>query len=89
VSDTDNLPRRVELLAGKVEAGRFGEGSKSARDAVWIETDQGRFVLRRKDGPSFGDKELKKYVGKRVECSGFIVGYTFLAEKIMVVADPE
>jgi len=43
-------------------------------------------VLRRKDGPSFGDRSLEKYVGKRVKCDGFIVGYTLLAERIEILA---
>jgi hypothetical protein len=86
VSHDDQTPRRVERLVGQVVAGPLGSGSKSQREAVWIETGQGRFVLRRKDGPSFGDSTLKKYVGKTVECSGFIVDYTFLADKIAVAA---
>lgn len=89
MSYDNQSPLRVERLAGKVVVGEFGGGSKSARIAVWIETDQGRFVLRRKDGPSFGDGTLKKYIGKSVECDGFVVGYTFLAEKIKIVADSE
>ena len=75
-------PRRVESIAGKVERGPFGTGSKSARVAVYIETPQGRFLLRRKEGPTFGDKVLERYVGKRIACTGFIVGYALLAEKI-------
>ena len=47
--------------------------------------DRRRFVLRRKDGPSFGDRELDKYVGKHVKCDGFIVGYMLLAERIEVL----
>jgi hypothetical protein len=42
-------------------------------------------VLRRKNGPSFGDRTLEKYVGKRVSCDGFTVGYTLLAEQIKVL----
>jgi Protein of unknown function (DUF5818) len=45
----------------------------------------GCFVLRRKDGPTFADRALDKYVGKRVECDGIIVGYTLLAERIAIV----
>jgi hypothetical protein len=75
-------PRRVEDLSGKVERGPFGTGSKSARVAVYIETAQGRFVLRRKEGPAADDAALDRYVGKRVTCNGFIVGYALLAESI-------
>jgi len=65
--------------------GTFGAGSKSERDAVWLEADGRRLVLRRKNGPSFGDRTLEKYVGKRVACDGFTVGYTLLAEQIKVL----
>lgn len=85
MASEDQSPRSVARLTGKVVAGSLGKGSKSEREAIWIETDEGRFVLRRKDGPSFGDSGLSKYVGKSVECSGFITGYTLLAEKIRVL----
>ena len=82
---TDQVePHRVEGITGTVERGPFGAGSKSARDAVWVNTAQGRFVLRRKDGPTFDDAALNRYVGKRVTCNGFIVGYSLLADRISV-----
>jgi hypothetical protein len=84
MSTNDADPRRVDGIKGTVERGPFGTGSKSARDAVWVDTPQGRFVLRRKDGPTLGDAALDRYVGRRVTCSGFIVGYALLAEHISV-----
>lgn len=84
MSTHDDKPRRVEGIKGTVERRPFGTGSKSARDAVWIDTPQGRFVLRRKDGPTFDDKALDRYVGKRVTCHGYIVGYSLLADRISV-----
>ena len=79
-------PERVNGLTGGVVRAPLGTGSKSEREAVWLETmDRRRFVLRRKDGPSFGDRELDKYVGKHVKCDGFIVGYMLLAERIEVL----
>ena len=85
MGSSDN-PERVDGLTGAVVRAPLGTGSKSEREAVWLETtDSRRFVLRRKDGPSFGDRELDKYVGKHVKCDGFIVGYMLLAERIMVV----
>ena len=74
--------QRVDDLAGEVVRGPFGAGSKSERQAVWLETSRGRFVLRRKEGPSFGDGALERYVGKRVTCDGFIVDYVLLVERI-------
>ena len=50
-------PQRVASLIGAVVRGPFGTGSKSERQAVWFETAEGRFVLRRKEGPTFGDRD--------------------------------
>ena len=85
MSSSDDSPKRVDNLTGTVVRGRFGTGSKSEREAIWLETDGRRLVLRRKDGPSFGDDTLEKYLGKRVTCDGFTVGYTLLAEQIKIL----
>ena len=77
-------PQKIEALQGNVVRAPFAAGSKSERQAIWLETARGRFVLRRKDGPTFGDKALEKYVGKRVTCDGFIVDYMLLAERIEI-----
>jgi hypothetical protein len=82
---SEETPRRVDGLTGTVESGPFGTGSKSEREAIWLQTAGERLVLRRKDGPSYGDTALEPYVGKRVRCDGFVVGYLLLAERIEVV----
>jgi hypothetical protein len=87
MSTDDVEPHRVDGLVGTVERGPFGDGSKSAREAVWLNTPRGRYVLRRKRGPSFDDAVLDLFVGKRVTCDGFIVGYSLLSETIRVVED--
>lgn len=76
---------RVTALHGRVAQGAYGKGSKSEREAVFIETPDARYVLRRKTGPVFGDDELTRYVGHEVECDGFVIGTTLLAERIEVV----
>ena len=81
-----NRPQRVEGLTGAVISAPFGTGSKSEHQAVWLEASGRRLVLRRKDGPAFGDRSLDQYVGKRVECDGFILDTTLLAERIKVVS---
>lgn len=78
-------PVRITALHGRVTQGMYGEGSKSEREAVFIDTADSRYVLRRKTGPVFGDTELLQYVGQVVECDGFVVGTTLLAERIEVV----
>jgi hypothetical protein len=81
----NDAPQRVEGLTGTVSRGPFGTGSKSEREAIWLETDGARFVLRRKDGPTFNDRSLEKFIGKRIRCDGFIVGYSLLAEGIEIL----
>jgi hypothetical protein len=85
VGNSDGSPTRIDNLTGMVVRAPFGAGSKSEREAVWLEAPDGRYVLRRKNGPAFGDQTLEKYVGKRVKCSGFVVGYSLLAERIEVL----
>jgi hypothetical protein len=87
VGDSSDSPQRVDGLIGTAVRGPFGTGSKSARDTVWLETAEVRLVLRRKKGPTFDDRTLNKYVGKRVICDGFIVGYMLLLERIDILPD--
>jgi hypothetical protein len=47
---------------------------------------KGSWILRRKGGPAMGDRELEKWVGSKVVCSGFLVGSTLLAESIVTAA---
>jgi hypothetical protein len=46
--------------------------------AVFLQTDQDEFVLRRKGGLAYGDRALEALVGKSVRCTGTLVGYTLL-----------
>jgi hypothetical protein len=78
-------PRRVTSMLGTVTKSTYGKGSKSERDTVFIDTADGHYILRRKNGPAFGDIELEEYIGHRVECQGFLVSNTFLAEQIKVI----
>ncbi len=78
-------PIRVTSLRGRITKGMYGGGSKSEHEAVLIETANGRYVLRRKAGPAFGDTELNRYVGHEVKCDGFLLGTTLLAEEIDIV----
>lgn len=77
-------PHRITALSGRVSSGRTARGSKSEREAVFIDTDAGRYVLRRKNGPVFGDDALRRYVGHTVECDGFVLGNTVLSEDIRI-----
>ena len=79
-------PIRVTALCGRVTQGAYGKGSKSEREAVFIETaDARRYILRHKTGPALYDTELMQYVGHEVKCDGLVVGKTLLVERIEVV----
>ena len=78
-------PLRVVGLRGHVERRVFGKGSKSEHLAACIATERGSFVLRWKGGPAFADPALDRYVGKDVECDGFILSHTLLAERIEII----
>ena len=78
-------PLAVKNLRGKVTRGVYGKASKSERETLFIETKNGRFILRRKTGPAYSDAQLDRYLGHTVECDGFLVGSTLLAERIGVV----
>lgn len=67
-----------EQLTGDVVKEPFAKGSKSERDAVLLISGGRRFVLRRQGGNAFQDPDLDRLVGKRIQCSGIITGFTFL-----------
>ncbi|MGH6610051.1 MAG: hypothetical protein ACRECQ_07330 [Burkholderiaceae bacterium] len=75
----------MHALRGRVTEGPFARGSKSERNAVFLQTSVTRYVLRRRDGPSYADSELQRYVGCEVECDGVVVSYVLIAEQIRIV----
>jgi hypothetical protein len=78
-------PVPVNDIRGRVTRGVYGKGTKSEREAVFIDTGRERYLLRRKSGPAYGDAELDSYVGQTIACSGFLMGTTLLAEAIRKV----
>jgi hypothetical protein len=65
-------------FTGTVIKKLFGRGSKSEHEAVYLVTDRGEYVLRRRGGNPFSDPELDKLVGKQIRCEGEVVGYTLI-----------
>jgi hypothetical protein len=53
-------------------------GSKSERQAVVLDTDDQRYVLRRPDGNPFKDTVLDSLVGKRLRAVGDVHGSNFI-----------
>jgi hypothetical protein len=68
----------MEEFSGKVIQEKFAAGSKSEHEAIFLESDKGRFVLRRQGGNPFFDPELEKLVGKTIRGRGVVTGYTLL-----------
>lgn len=86
--DTTNEPTRVHALRGRVAEGPFARGSKSEHVAVFLETGAARYVLRRRDGPTYADATLRELVGCNVECDGIVVSYVLIADRIQTISDP-
>lgn len=68
----------MEEISGQVVKGHFAVGSKSEHEAVFLNSEKGRYVLRRQGGNPFWDPELEKLVGRTIRCRGVVTGYTFL-----------
>lgn len=84
---TSSKPLRVNGLRGRVVLAPYAAGSKSQREAVFLETPDARYLLRRKGGAAMGDDTLLKFINHGVACDGFVVGTTLLAERITPTGD--
>jgi hypothetical protein len=65
---------------GTVKKRLVAPGSKSEREAVVLETDEGHFVLRRQGANPFQDPELEGLVGKRIRAEGSEQGRTLVMD---------
>lgn len=80
--DHDNAARAVQGLRGTVVEAAFARGSKSERNAPFLQTVDQRYLLRRRGGPSYGDATLTRFVGHTVECDGTVTSYLLLVDRI-------
>ena len=69
-------------LTGKVIQKKFAVGSKSEHDAIYLETDQGDFRLRRLGGNPFSDPVLNELVGKKITATGILNEKLFIASTV-------
>ncbi len=69
-------------LRGKVIKQIFAENSKSEHKAVYLQTSQATYQLRRLGGNAFSDPVLNKLVGKNITATGILTGMLFLAKEI-------
>lgn len=65
-------------LSGEVTKHLASKGSKSERQGVFLETDQGTYLLRRQGGNPFSDPQLNELVGKRIHCKGILTEHALI-----------
>jgi hypothetical protein len=63
---------------GQVIKHLTAKGSKSERRAVYLETEDGSYILRRRGGNPFFDPVLEKLVGKTIHCKGILTKHTLI-----------
>jgi hypothetical protein len=68
----------ASTYSGSVVKRPFGVGTKSEREAILLVTKDKEYVLRRQGGNAFHDPKLEQLVGKQVQCTGTVIGYTLL-----------
>ena len=73
--------------SGLVTSAPFASGSKSASDAIYLETGEGRFMLRRPEGNAFADPALQALVGKRIVATGELHDYLLLLDEWRETSD--
>lgn len=64
-------------LIGRVVMEVFGKGSKSEHNAVYLDTGESRYRLKKRGGNPFYDESLQGLVGKTISAEGKLTGYFF------------
>jgi len=63
---------------GQVIKHQTATGSKSERQAMFLATKDGTYVLRRRGGNPFFDPVLERLVGKTIHCKGILTEHTLI-----------
>ncbi len=75
-------------LDGQIVKKPFAVGTKSERTAIYLESPQGDYLLRRPGANPFEiDRELEALVGNRVRCSGLVKGSTFFISSWSILTE--
>ena len=72
-------------IAGRVIKHQTAKGSKSERQATFLETPEGTYVIRRRGGNPFFDPVLEKLVGKTINCEGILTEHTLIISDWKVI----
>jgi hypothetical protein len=81
-SPADGTVVPADGLTGRVVLRPYGQGTKSERPALMLETKEGPLLLRRRGGPAFGKTGLEAWIGKRVRCWGSLVSNVVLVDRV-------
>lgn len=64
-------------LKGIIVEGNFGKGSKSEHNAIYLDTGEKKYRLKRRGGNPFYDETLHNLVGKTISAEGNLTDYFF------------
>ena len=85
----DEMTERLVRLSGEVVRETVDRGSKSERRAVVLKADDGNsYVLRKQNGPAFGDTGLEPLVGSSIDADGITIGKTLIMRNWSIRNDP-
>ena len=74
------------VITGKLVKKGFARGSKSEHEAIYLETKDGSYKLKRMGGNPFHDNTLEQLVGKNVTAVGRVDDYQFIATEVKEVS---
>ena len=77
-----NKPATVQTIRGVVIEKTYARGTKSQHEALYIQTTEHEYVLRRINANPFHDDWLHEFKGKEVTATGVLDKNTFLARDI-------
>lgn len=72
-------------IFGEISTDKFASGSKSEHEAVYLKTNQGIFVLRKKNENPFEQSSLRNLEGKKVIAHGSLDDYLFIADEVIEI----
>ena len=76
-------------LTGQVVIQKFGQGSKSEHDAVYLVIGKKKHRLKRRGGNPFYDESLHSLIGKTIKAKGYLNPHFFEITEEPVVLKKE
>lgn len=77
--------RPIEV-SGQVVKHLTAKGSKSERQATFLETEDGTYVLRRRGGNPFFDPVIEELVGRTIHCKGVLTEHSLIMSEWSVLS---